>query len=117
MTDDEIKMTVRRLRSAANAFGPVTGRVFADAADLIERQQVQLAESRRREQAANEELDVLHEWLGGELPKHCKDCDLWGEAGWGQFEIGYCEGDDNPHKATDFCSRWSGPEAGKGEKK
>jgi hypothetical protein len=62
---------------------------------------------------SQEELDVLHERLGGELPKHCRDCDLWGKAGWGQYQIGYCEGDDHPHKGTDFCNRWRGPDEGK----
>ena len=65
-----------------------------------------LSESQARERAAVEELDVLHKRIGGELPKHCRDCELWGSAGWSQSEIGYCEGDDHPHKGTDSCNRW-----------
>lgn len=51
------------------------------------------------------ELKAAYRKLGGEPPKTCKTCDLWGKDGWSQHEIGYCEGDDHPHGPDDFCSR------------
>lgn len=80
----------------------------------LQRTEAQLAASRQETRAAVEELDILHERLGGELPKRCEECELWGKAGWSQYAIGYCEGDDHPHKGTDFCNRWRGPQ-GAGE--
>lgn len=56
------------------------------------------------------ERDAAYKLLGGEPPKTCKTCVLWGGNGWGQYQIGYCEGDDNPHGPNDFCSRHSGPQ-------
>lgn len=57
-----------------------------------------------------QERDVAYKLLGGEPPKTCKTCVLWGGNGWGQYQIGYCEGDDNPHGPNDFCSRHRGPQ-------
>lgn len=59
---------------------------------------------------AKRERDVAYKLLGGEPPKTCKTCVLWGGNGWGQYQIGYCEGDDNPHGPNDFCSRHRGPQ-------
>ena len=56
------------------------------------------------------ERTVAYKLLGGEPPKTCKTCVLWGGNGWGQYQIGYCEGDDNPHGPNDFCSRHRGPQ-------
>lgn len=56
------------------------------------------------------ERDAVYKLLGGEPPKICKTCDLWGTNGWGQYQIGYCEGDDHPHGPNDFCSRHRGPQ-------
>ena len=71
------------------------------AADAIE----QLVKER---DAAVEELKMLEKHIGKAIPKRCKTCELWGKRGWSQFEVGYCEGDDNPHSPNDFCSRWRG---------
>lgn len=57
-----------------------------------------------------QERDVAYKLLGGEPPKTCKTCVLWGGNGWGQYQIGYCAGDDNPHGPNDFCSRHRGPQ-------
>ena len=57
-----------------------------------------------------QERDVAYKLLGGEPPKTCKTCVLWGGNGWGQYQIGYCDGDDNPHGPNDFCSRHHGPQ-------
>lgn len=51
------------------------------------------------------ERDAAYQQLGGEPPKTCKTCELWGKSGWGQYQVGYCEGDDHPHGPDDFCSR------------
>lgn len=56
------------------------------------------------------ERNVAYKLLGGEPPKTCKTCVLWGGNGWAQYQIGYCEGDDNPHGPNDFCSRHRGPQ-------
>lgn len=56
------------------------------------------------------ERDAAYKLLGGEPPKTCKTCVLWGGNGWAQYQIGYCEGDDNPHGPNDFCSRHRGPQ-------
>ena len=56
------------------------------------------------------ERDAAYKLLGGEPPKTCKTCVLWGGNGWGQYQIGYCDGDDNPHGPNDFCSRHHGPQ-------
>lgn len=50
------------------------------------------------------ERDALAEKCGGTIPVHCGECELWGSNGWSQSQIGYCEDDNRPHKATDFCS-------------
>ena len=50
------------------------------------------------------ELKILRERAGGRLPVHCNECELWGSNGWSQYQVGYCEGDSRPYKATDFCS-------------
>jgi len=50
------------------------------------------------------ERDQLVDRCGGTIPVHCVDCELWGSNGWSQQGVGYCEGDDKPHGATDFCS-------------
>ena len=54
--------------------------------------------------ALQAERDALVKRCGGTIPVHCSDCELWGKSGWSQNGIGYCEGDDKSHKATDFCS-------------
>lgn len=51
------------------------------------------------------ERDALAERCGGTIPVYCGECELWGTNGWSQYQIGYCEDDDKPHKATDFCSQ------------
>ncbi len=51
------------------------------------------------------ERDAAYQQLGGEPPKTCKTCELWGKSGWGQYQVGFCEGDDHPHVPDDFCSR------------
>lgn len=77
------------------------GEDMARIADAIE----QLEEER---DAAIAELKMLEKHIGKSIPKRCKTCELWGKRGWSQFEVGYCEGDDNPHSPNDFCSRWRG---------
>ena len=76
--------------------------------------QVKMAEISNRQRAeleqAKRERNVAYKLLGGEPPKTCKTCVLWGGNGWGQYQIGYCEGDDNPHGPNDFCSRHRGPQ-------
>ena len=74
-------------------------------------------DERRMEKLESENIrlkETLKIYCGGELPVHCAECDKWGGAGWSQYQIGYCEGDDKPHKATDFCSY--GKRKGGGEK-
>ncbi|MBQ0142846.1 MAG: hypothetical protein KBT06_08630 [Prevotellaceae bacterium] len=77
---------------------------YEKAADAIE----QLVTER---DAAIAELKMLEKHIGKSIPKRCKTCELWGKRGWSQFEVGYCEGDDNPHSPNDFCSRWRGVQA------
>ena len=76
--------------------------------------QVKMTEISNRQRAeleqAKRERNVAYKLLGGEPPKTCKTCVLWGGNGWGQYQIGYCEGDDNPHGPNDFCSRHRGPQ-------
>ncbi|QUH21098.1 hypothetical protein [Alkaliphilus sp. B6464] len=50
------------------------------------------------------ERNALAERCGGTIPVYCGECELWGKKGWSQHQIGYCEGNGRPHKATDFCS-------------
>lgn len=58
--------------------------------------------------AAVEDLKLLEKAVGKSIPKTCWSCELWGSNGWSQFEVGYCDGDDRPHRRNDFCSRWHG---------
>lgn len=71
------------------------------AADAIE----QLVKER---DAAILDKKRLERAVGKAIPKTCKSCQLWGTNGWSQYQVGYCEGDENPHSANDFCSRWRG---------
>lgn len=69
-----------------------------DAADAIERLSAELEQ-------VKQERDAAYKLLGGEPPKTCRTCTLWGTNGWGQYQVGYCEGDEHPHGPNDFCSR------------
>jgi len=65
------------------------------------------ADERRIEKLESENIrlkETLKIYCGGELPVYCAECDKWGGAGWSQHQVGYCEGDNKPHKAADFCS-------------
>lgn len=78
-------------------------RMTADAAAALSALRDELEQVKR-------ERDAAYKLLGGEPPKTCKTCVLWGGNGWGQYQIGYCDGDDNPHGPNDFCSRHHGPQ-------
>lgn len=66
---------------------------------------LEIQELRRELERVKKERDAAYKKLGGEPPKTCKTCNLWGTNGWGQYQVGYCEGDDHPHRPDDFCSR------------
>lgn len=78
-------------------------RMTADASAALSALRAELEQVKR-------ERDAAYKLLGGEPPKTCKTCVLWGGNGWGQYQIGYCDGDDNPHGPNDFCSRHRGPQ-------
>lgn len=78
-------------------------RMTADASAALSALRAELEQVKR-------ERDAAYKLLGGEPPKTCKTCVLWGGNGWGQYQIGYCEGDDNPHGPNDFCSMHRGPQ-------
>ena len=55
--------------------------------------QVKMTEISNRQRAeleqAKRERNVAYKLLGGEPPKTCKTCVLWGGNGWGQYQIVY----------------------------
>lgn len=81
-----------------------------EAADAISKLQAENTQLLAELEQAKRERNVAYKLLGGEPPKTCKTCVLWGGNGWAQYQIGYCEGDDNPHGPNDFCSRHRGPQ-------
>ena len=79
----------------------VTGEYAQRAIDL----EAETARLREQLAEATAERDAAYQMLGGRPPIRCKECELWGGAGWSQYQVGYCEGDNDPHGANDFCSR------------
>lgn len=78
------------------------------AADVIGQLVTKCSQLKVELDAVVDELKTLENAVGKSVPKTCDTCELWGIAGWSQYKVGYCSGDDNPHGAKDFCSRWRG---------
>jgi hypothetical protein len=97
---DKLIEAIRLCGSQPNVCIP---RMTADASAALSALRAELEQVKR-------ERDAAYKLLGGEPPKTCKTCVLWGGNGWGQYQIGYCDGDDNPHGPNDFCSRHHGPQ-------